>query len=724
MPDLLPFAVIHIGVSVALAAILILVHRRLHRADFLVYWAMYWLTIAALLATSRVALPLVAARAELSTLATAMSVALLPFFPVFMICAGLSIDGGLSLRTARWLLAGSGVWAVAMGTNTWVRPPAPGTLLPFVAFRPLVLSLAMAFFAYRLASRGRREAGAMRPALVVLCLVYCLHNLFLGWSPAWLGRVYAPSGYSPWTAVIGILLQIGLTVVFTSSAIERASEASREAMESHRRLRSLLESVGIAGLMVDREGRVQFCNRWLTEALKLPPEAILGSPWFDSFVPATERRRVREIFDAGLDAGAWPAILEYPIQADGDRELVLRWFHTPLRDTAGNIVGMASLGLDLSQQRRMEEQIRQSQKMETLGQLAGGVAHDFNNNLTVINGLADLLLRKFSPADPVHQQIKDIRQSGEMAATLTRQLLAFSRKTKGEPQAVPLNQMVRNNEKMLRRLIREDIALEIETAGDAGYTRASPGQLDQILLNLAVNANDAIVGPGKIRIRTARVRGDDARGSGDFVALSVEDSGSGMSEHTRRHIFEPFFTTKTDGKGTGLGLAMVHGAVMQAGGWIDVESRLGKGSTFSVFLPCVEAPKAPEPVAPLPASSPAGGTVLLVEDQELVRHFASAVLEDRGYRVVEASNGAEALRLAAEPSFQISLLVTDVVMPEMSGDELAQRLERSHPGLRTLFVSGYSFDRDLRERSAGRAFLVKPYTPEALCEQVARLVNA
>ena len=723
MPDLLPFAVIHIGVSVALAAILILVYRRLHRADFLLYWAMYWLTIAALLAESRVVLPLLAAGGALWTTALALSVALLPFFPVLMICAGLSIDGGLSPRTARWLLTGSGIWAVAMSAYTWVWPPAPGTFLPFVAYRPLLLSLALAFFAYRLASKGQREAGAMRPALVALCLVYCLHNLLLGWSPSWLRTVYHPSGYSPWTACIGILLQIGLTIVFTSSAIERAGEATREAMESHRRLRSLLESVGMAGLMVDREGRVQFCNRWLADALGVPPEAILGSLWFGSFVPAAERRRVREIFDAGLDTGAWPAILEYPIQSEGDRELILRWFHTPLRDTAGNMVGVASLGLDMSQQRRMEEQIQQGQKMETLGQLAGGVAHDFNNNLTVMNGLADLLLRRFSPADPVYQQIKDIRQSGEMAATLTRQLLTFGRKTKGEPQPVPLNQMVRNNEEMLRRLIREDIALEIQTADDAGYTLASPGQLDQILLNLAVNANDAIAGPGKIRICTRRVRRDGADGARDFVVLAVADTGTGMSEHTRRHIFEPFFTTKSDGKGTGLGLAMVHGAVMQAGGWIDVESWPGKGSIFSVFLPCVEAPGAPEPEPALPAPAAARGTVLLVEDQELVRHFASAVLEDRGYRVVEASNGAEALRLAAEPSLEISLLVTDVVMPEMSGDELARRLERSHPGLRILFVSGYSSDRDLRENSAGRAFLGKPYTPEALCEQVARLVK-
>ena len=312
-------------------------------------------------------------------------------------------------------------------------------------------------------------------------------------------------------------------------------------------------------------------------------------------------------------------------------------------------------------------------------------------------------------------------------------MLTFGRKRKGDPRPVSLNETVKNNENMLRRLIREDVVLEIDSDPHIGYTLADPGQLDQMVLNLVVNANDAIPGPGKIRLVTRRFSRNHtnpsagaARGPQEFVVLSVEDNGSGMSDRTRQRIFEPFFTTKAEVEGTGLGLSTVHGAVAQAGGWIDVTSQLGVGSTFSVYLPRVESPREVEPAVVPPASASISGsvTVLLVEDQEMVRRFASDVLTSRGYRVVEASNGLEALNLAAD-ALNISVLVTDVVMPEMSGPELAGRLEEMRPGLRTLFVSGYSFDQEFRtdQLSNKRAYLQKPYTPEQLCQHVASLAE-
>jgi signal transduction histidine kinase/CheY-like chemotaxis protein len=451
-------------------------------------------------------------------------------------------------------------------------------------------------------------------------------------------------------------------------------------------------------------------------------------------VPEGERRRVRQIFDTGIETGHWPAINEYPIRAGGNRELMVQWYHTSLRDIEGAIIGAAGLGLDLSQQRLLEEQVRQRQKLETLGQLAGGVAHDFNNNLTVINGIAELLLVKFQPENPIYRQITDIRHAGELAATLTRQLLTFSRKRKGDPRPVSLNETLKNNENMLRRLIRDDVVLEIESDPDVGYTLADPGQLDQMVLNLVLNANESILCPGKIRLVTRRFSRDHAgssagepRGPQEFVVLSIEDNGSGMSDRTRQRIFEPFFSTKAEVEGTGLGLSTVHGAVAQAGGWIDVTSKLGAGSTFSVYLPRVESPQEAERAAPAPARAAIGETVtvLLVEDQEMVRRFASDVLTSRGYRVLEASNGLEALNLAADGSLDISVLVTDVVMPQMSGPELAGRLEKLRPGLRTLFVSGYSFDQEfgMEQQSAKRAYLQKPYTPEQLCQHVASLAE-
>jgi signal transduction histidine kinase/CheY-like chemotaxis protein len=441
---------------------------------------------------------------------------------------------------------------------------------------------------------------------------------------------------------------------------------------------------------------------------------------------------VRQVFDTGIETGQWPAINEYPIRAGGNRELMVQWYHTSLRDIEGTIIGAAGLGLDLSQQRLLEEQIGQRQKLETLGQLAGGVAHDFNNNLTVINGVAEMLLLQFREQDPIHRQIRDIRYAGELAATLTRQLLTFGRKRKGDPRPVSLNETLKNNENMLRRLIREDVALEIDCDPLVGYTLADLGQLDQMLLNLAVNANDAIPGAGRIRLVTRRVSRNQIRSSmngapvpQDFVVLSVEDNGSGMSDRTRKRIFEPFFTTKSEAEGTGLGLSTVHGAVAQAGGWIDVTSQLGAGSTFSVYLPRVEAPRETELVTVPASRAPIGEsvTVLLVEDQDMVRRFASDVLTSRGFRVVEASNGLEALN-AARDTLNISVLVTDVVMPEMSGPELAGRLEELRPGLRTLFVSGYSFDQEFRtDLTNKRAYLQKPYTPDQLCQHVASLAE-
>jgi two-component system cell cycle sensor histidine kinase/response regulator CckA len=726
---LVPYAVIHIGVSIALAANLILVYRRIHRADFLIYWAAFWLCVASVLGVSQVATPLLANSPGLAHLMTTLTISMVLTFPVLMICAGLSIGGLIRQRTA-WLCLGL---ALALGgaLGLWQYFFRQQDVINAIGrSRPMLTALSLVFFTYQLAVKGRREAGSSHTALVGLSVLYCVHNFLLALSPFGV-RFYPNGSYSPWAAVIGIMLEFALTMVFSYAAIERTDEATSEAREAGRRLRALLETVGIAGIILGRNERVEFCNAWLAEALGLPSESIIGRSWLDSFVPARERESVRQVFEAGFNTGQWPAIHEYSLECRPERKPELCWYHTSLRDVSGAIIGVASLGIDQGQQKRLEAQVEQARKMETLGRLAGGVAHDFNNYLTVINGYADLLLDRFPGDDPTRADLMHIRNSARLAATLTRQLLTFGRRHGVALQQVSVNDTVKRGVAILRRLIRENVELETDLTRTDDFILTDPGQLDHVLLNLVLNANDAIIGSGIITIRTRRFTGirpeaspNGAEATGEFSVLEVEDTGAGMDEWTRRRVFEPFFTTKAEGGGTGLGLSTVHGAVTQAGGWIDVRSQLGKGSVFSVYLPRVETPmKAPARIPAKIGKDMSGSTVLVVEDQDTVRKFTVAALERSGHRVIEASTAAEALRIASDPNLYIAVLVTDMVMPGVSGDELAHRLREIRPGLATLFVSGYTFDHeaDLRDPVAPSAFLGKPYTAEELCAQVDRL---
>jgi len=386
---------------------------------------------------------------------------------------------------------------------------------------------------------------------------------------------------------------------------------------------------------------------------------------------------------------------------------------------------------DVSEQRRsaealhsLEEQFRQAQRLEAVGRLAGGVAHDFNNILTAITGYAQLLLADFREHDPRRSDIEEILAAAQRATALTRQLLAFSRKQVLQPRVLDLNDVVRGLEKMLRRLIGEDVNLVFAPSDGLGAVRADPGQIEQVLLNLAVNARDAMPGGGRLTVETANVALDAAYAHdhpgvapGAYVLLAVTDTGTGMDAETRSHIFEPFFTTKELGKGTGLGLATVHGVVSQSGGHISVDSEPGRGTAFRIYLPRAEA--APEGAAAEPAAPRAGRgheTVLVVEDDRAVRDVVAATLVQRGYRVLQAPDGVTALKLAAGADGPIHILLTDVVMPGMQGRELAQALTRRHPGLRLLYMSGYTDDAVIRNGvlEEGTPFLQKPFTPEAL----------
>ena len=371
--------------------------------------------------------------------------------------------------------------------------------------------------------------------------------------------------------------------------------------------------------------------------------------------------------------------------------------------------------------------------MEAVGRLAGGVAHDFNNVLTAITGYSELLLDELQPGDPKRQDVEEIKAAGLRAAALTRQLLAFSRKQVLQTRVLDVNDVVRGLEKMLRRLLGEDVKVELALEAALGAVRADPGQLEQVIVNLAVNSRDAMPGGGLLTLETANVELDEAyvnshagASPGRHVMLAVTDTGIGMDAETRSQIFEPFFTTKERGKGTGLGLSVVYGIVKQSGGSVWVYSEPGRGTTFKVYLPRVD-----EPVEGLELESAvqpvAGGTetVLVAEDDPAVREIVADVLTRKGYRVLRAPDGQTALEMARAAAGEIHLLVTDIVMPGMTGRQLAEAFAIARPGVRVLYMSGYTDGAVVRQGvlAEGLPFLQKPFTPNALALKVREVLD-
>jgi PAS domain S-box-containing protein len=388
---------------------------------------------------------------------------------------------------------------------------------------------------------------------------------------------------------------------------------------------------------------------------------------------------------------------------------------------------------DITERRQLEEQFRQAQKMEAVGRLAGGVAHDFNNLLMVINGYTEVLLEQLEPASDMHQKVQSIQQAADRAATLTRQLLAFSRKQVLELKVVDVNTAIGDMERLLRPLIGEDIELVTRLSSEAGRTRADAGQLAQVIMNLVVNARDSMPAGGRITIQSSNVTVRQNVGEHRFIqpgrysVIAVADTGHGMDKETQSRIFEPFFTTKEKGKGTGLGLSTVYGIVKQSNGYVFAESQIGAGTAFYVYLPCVE--DTIEELGPVvtPESEKGGcETVLLVEDEESVRELVRVTLVSRGYKVLEAENGECGLRLAEETKAPIDLLMTDVVMPGMGGRELAKKLVALRPGTSVLFLSGYTEDAIATQGalSPGTAFLQKPFTLQNLAKKVREVLRA
>jgi PAS domain S-box-containing protein len=527
-------------------------------------------------------------------------------------------------------------------------------------------------------------------------------------------------------------------------SIDAMLRAVAEREDALRRLghfqRALLDNAAHAIIATNADGVVASFNPAAERLLGWTADEVVGRvtplAWHDR--EELERRAAQltdelgEPVKPGLDAlrartrHGLPEEREFTfVRKDGTRVPVLLGL-AALRDSEGRFAGMIGLATDLTEQKRLADELRQSQKLEGVGQLAGGIAHDFNNLLLVINSNAELVQGSLPEGDPRRDDLAEILTAGGRAAALTRQLLAFSRKQVLNPTVFSLNEAVSGMEKLLRRVIGEDVQIRLDLAPDAGSVRADQVQIEQVVMNLVVNARDAMPRGGTVTLSTARAEldGDPAASppdvaAGRYACVVVSDTGVGMDEATRTRMFEPFFTTKAPGKGTGLGLSTVYGIVKQSGGHVEVSSAPGEGTTVRVYLPRA-APV--EHAAAGPAPTVAGGTetILLVEDEDAVRAIDERLLRRLGYRVLPATTGEEALRIAAAHADPIELVATDVILPGMDGHELACRLAALRGGIRVLFVTGYAGDRLATVRPDGSwgELLQKPFAPDDLARAV------
>jgi PAS domain S-box-containing protein len=511
-----------------------------------------------------------------------------------------------------------------------------------------------------------------------------------------------------------------------ASAVEiaRLLEELREAAEfSQQVIASVQEGI----VVHDRDGRCRTWNPFMEELTGIPARAVLGTSIGDAFPGGGPA-------DAQALALAGDSVTSPDFEFRRPGTLGAAWLsvrYSALRDAAGAITGVIAVVRDITEQKRMEEGLRQAQKMEAVGRLAGGVAHDFNNILNVITGYGDILLDKTPDTDPDHRRVAQILRAAERAAGLTRQLLAFSRKQVLEPRVLEPSGVLTDLRKMLERLIGEDIDFELR-AGAAGRVKVDPGQLEQVVMNLAVNARDAMPTGGSLVIETCDVdvgeeqlHGRELVPPGRYVSISVADSGHGMDEATQARVFEPFFTTKAEGQGTGLGLATVYGIVRQSGGYVWMESTVGQGTVFHVHLPRVEETpwQARPKVAPAPRRSTE--TVLVVEDEPAARELIAELLRDEGYTVLLAANGQDAVDTAVQWRGPIDLLLTDVVLPKLSGPVVAARVRGLQPEVKVLYMSGYTDDAISRHGvlQPGIVLLQKPFTGSELVRRVGELLD-
>jgi len=529
------------------------------------------------------------------------------------------------------------------------------------------------------------------------------------------------------------LLRLGPAI--ERSLRDASDRRARRAAEAELRLLSAaLNAAADAVVITDRNGMIAWVNPAFTAITGYSTEEALGKKPGDLVKSGVHPPEFyKDLWHTILAGYVWRG--EITNRRKGRQLYPEAQTITPVKDARGEVTHFVAIKRDLTVEKQLQAQLLQSQKMDTVGQLAGGIAHDFNNLITAINGTADLASLGLREGDPLRMDFERIRKTGERAASLTRQLLAFSRKQFMAPEVLDLNAVVTDMQDMLQRLLGEDIELMVMPAQSGGSVLVDRGQVEQLVMNLAVNARDAMPDGGALTIETDDVELDDSYAAthpsvhpGPHVMLAVSDTGVGMDEAIRSRIFEPFFTTKGPGKGTGLGLATVYGIVKQSGGSIWVYSEPGKGTTFKIYLPRVEGVQPTQGPSPKPTPTAVTGTetILIVEDEEFLRELAGRMLQMAGYTVLTASDGEEALQLLGRYDSPVHLVLTDVVMPGISGRELATRLATSHASVKVLYTSGYTDDVILRHGLLDRTthFLSKPYSMEDLTRKVREALDA
>ncbi len=533
-----------------------------------------------------------------------------------------------------------------------------------------------------------------------------------------------------WTEDQVVLLRLAADIIARDLERRHHEAALRE---SERRFRDILENVNLISLILDVNGHISFCNTFMLDLCGYTLDEVIGRDYFDIFIPPDERKVLRVLFFEGLGTRSFPVHYEYPILTrDGALRLVV-WDNTILYDHRGSMAGLASIGRDVTEHRQLEEHYRRVQKMESVGRLAGGVAHDLNNLLAPIIGYCDMLLDELDSETEHHENIRHILNAAERARDLTHQLLAFGRKQVLQLQLININTLVKSLHEVLRRTIPENIEVLTFLTEDIHAVKADRSQVEQVILNLVVNAQSAMPKGGTLTIETANIVLDAEYAAthvgvspGPHVLLIISDTGVGMNAATLERVFEPFYSTKSDGQGSGLGLATVYGIVKQHGGHIWVYSEPDQGTSFKIYFPTEGLP--PETGGDEEATTPTVGgkeAILVVEDNELVRVLAQQVLTKFGYTAYAAESPRQALALLANSDLHIDMLLSDVVMPEMNGKELYQKIIADRPGLKVLYMSGHTenviahqgiLDTDV-------PFIPKPFNVRTLLAEIRKVLG-
>jgi len=510
---------------------------------------------------------------------------------------------------------------------------------------------------------------------------------------------------------------------------------SDEALQKERDFaENLFNTSPVINLVLDIEGRIVRFNRYMEEISGYKLAEVQGKDWFSIFLPVEERTQIRNLFNKAVADTRTIGNVNPIVKKDGSR-CEIEWYDETIKNTEGDVEGILSIGLDISEKNQIEDQLRQTQKMESVGLLAGGVAHDYNNMLSIITGYSELALEKVKPSDPLHDDLMEILAAAKRSTDITRQLLAFAREQTIAPKVLDLNDTIGSMLKMLRRLIGEDIDLSWRPGAEVWPVKIDPSQIDQILANLCVNARDAIADVGKVTIETRNISLDedycaDHAGfiPGKYVLLAVSDSGCGIAPESLEKVFEPFFTTKVKGEGTGLGLSTVYGIIKQNNGFINVYSEPDNGTSIKIYIPrhagqTIDTQVEITEEIPL---SLGNETVLLVEDDAAILKLGKRILEDLGYTVMSAGGPHEAIRLSEKHDGEINLLITDVIMPEMNGRELSEKLQGHYPDLKILFMSGYTAN-VIAHRGVlddGINFIAKPFAKKVMAVTVRDMLDS